>query len=77
MTQREIPKSIQQEASRLGFNSVSYAGRIDGVYFYSVGVLDRNGEFAPVGLPTFIALEHGKTSWVSGDEGLELSLRLD
>lgn len=77
MKQREIPKSVRQEASRLGFNSVSYAGEVDGVDYYAVGVIDRNGKFTPIGLPTFIALERGQMSWVSGDEGLELPLRFD
>ncbi len=77
MAQCEIPKKIQEEANRQGFNSISYAGQIDEVEYYSVGVLDSNGEYAPVGLPTFIALKSGRTSWVSGDDGLELSLRFD
>ncbi len=77
MTQREIPRPVQEAASQQGFNSVSYAGQVDGVDYYSVEVIDSNGDVTPVGLPTFIALKGGRTSWVSGDDGLELSLRFD
>ncbi len=68
---------VQREAEKLGFNSVTFAGSIDGADYYAVGVIDKNGDFEPVGLPTFIALKDGQTSWICGDEGLELCCKLE
>ena len=73
MGQQEIPKAVHDAARRQGFNYVEYAGQIDGANYYSVGVIDSNGDFVPIGLPTFIALKNGRVSWVSGEEGLGLS----
>lgn len=77
MSKHTIPTTVQKEAARNGFNSVEYAGRLDGFDYYSVGCVDDKGTPLPTGLPTFIQDNGGRLSIVSGLDGLDLSSRLD
>lgn len=72
MTMKEIPTIVRQQASKQGFNSISFAGEIDGSLAFSVGCVDSEGIPVPMGFPTFILLKDDKTTLVSGLDGLDL-----
>lgn len=71
-----IPDIIKEEAARNGFNSIEYAGRLDGSDYYAVGIVDENGGPVPTGLPTFIKDCDNKLSIISGLDGLDLCSQL-
>ena len=73
----KIPAIVLQEAYKEGFNSVGYAGMLDGVQMYSVGIIDSDGIAVPMGLPTFILFDGNATSMVSGREGFDLMFRIE
>ena len=77
MSKHNIPITVQKESARYGFNSVEYAGRLDGVDYYSVGCVDSEGVPVPTGLPTFIQDNGGQLSFISGLDGLDLCSRLN
>jgi len=70
-----IPAYVKNEAARNGFNSIDYAGRLDGSDYYAVGIVDKNGFPLPTGMPTFIKAADGKLSIISGLDGLDLCSR--
>ncbi len=76
MAQNNIPNHIRHKAQQEGFNSVTSEGRIDEADIYAVAVLDENGNPTPIGLPTFITDDGNNLSIVSGNDGLDLLLRL-
>lgn len=69
---KAIPDNIKEEAAQNGFNSIDYAGRLDGSDYYAVGIVDKNGFPLPTGLPTFIKDSDGTLSIISGLDGLDL-----
>lgn len=71
-----IPEIVKDTAEYNGFNSISFAGTIDGCQVFSVGVKDENGTPIPLGMPTFIILKDNTTSVIGGPKGLELLFRL-
>ena len=72
----DIPAIIKNKARELGFNSIELAKIIKGKSYYSIGVVDENGDALPTGLPTFLVLSDNQIEVVSGNEGLELCSRL-
>lgn len=72
----EIPKIIQDAASKEGFNSVGYEGEIDGSKVYSVGIIDEDGTPEPLGMPTYLLLKDNEVNMVSGKDGFDLMFRL-
>jgi len=75
MSTHAIPAEINDEAARQGFNSVEYAGCLDGSEYYSVACVSADGTPLPTGLPTFIKDDNGKLSVISGLDGLDLCSR--
>ena len=72
MSDHVIPDYINAEAAQNGFNSIEYAGRLDGSDYYSVGIVDQKGCPVPTGFPTFIKDSDGKLFIISGLDGLDL-----
>lgn len=75
MSAHNIPSAIRNEAARQGFNSVEYAGCLDGSEYYSVACISSDGTPLPTGLPTFIKDNNGELSVISGMDGLDLCSR--
>lgn len=75
MSTHAIPSEINDEAARQGFNSVEYAGCLDGSEYYSVACVSADGTPLPIGLPTFIKDDNGELSVISGLDGLDLCSR--
>lgn len=75
MSSYNIPSAIRNEAARQGFNSVEYAGCLDGSEYYSVACVSDDGTHLPTGLPTFIKDNNGELSVISGMDGLDLCSR--
>lgn len=73
---KNIPDIVKIAAQKEGFNSISYAGTLDGAEVFSVGVVDKNGTPVPMGMPNFILLKGNDTSLVCGQEGFDLMFRL-
>jgi len=76
-TMDRIPQIVKDFAENKGFNSISFAGEIDGYLAFGVGCVDKNGIPIPMGLPTFVLLKNNTPSLISGLEGLELLDRLN
>ena len=76
MSDNLIPNYITEIAAKNGFNSIEFAGRLDGSDYYSVGVVDKNGLPVPTGLPTFIQDKGRILSIISGMDGLDLCTKL-
>ena len=49
-----IPAFVKEEAARNGFNSIDYAGRLDGSDYYAVALLTRM-ILLLTGMPTFLS----------------------
>ena len=73
---KNIPDIILTAARKNGFNSVTFAGEVDGAKAYRVGVIDWNGNPIPLGMPTFLLLKDNEVTMVSGSEGLDLLCKL-
>lgn len=71
-----IPTIIKELAEDMGYNSVKYLGELDGSSVFGGGFIGKDGLPVPTGLPELILLKDGQTKVVSGEEGLQLSLRL-
>lgn len=76
MSPHIIPDYIKEKAAQNGFNSIKYAGRLDGSEYYAVGIVDEKGSPVPTGLPTFIKDCDKKLSIISGLDGLDLCSQL-
>lgn len=67
-----IPTIIKELAKKMGYNSVSYLGELDGSSVFGGGFIGKDGLPCPTGLPTLILLKDSKTKIVYGEEALEL-----
>ena len=72
----KVPRQVKEFATQHGFNSVLFAGTLDGASVYSVGVIGNDGTPVPTGMPTYILLKGGEPTIVSGKEGFDLLFRL-
>ena len=68
----DVPNHIKEIAYENGCNSVEFVKNINGIDYYSIGLLDDNGMFVPTGLPEFIVVNGDDIKIISGNEGLEL-----
>lgn len=68
----EIPKIIEEEASKCGFNHIEFIKEYDGAKLYGASLLDENGLPVPMGLPTLFLLKGGNVSIRDGEEALAL-----
>lgn len=72
----KTPKKVQELAAASGFNRAQYAGTLDGVNYFSLGIVDKNGDPLPSGLPAFVMEAGGRYSLVDGPAGLDVCNRL-
>ncbi len=71
-----IPEIIKVEAQKHGCNSIEFCGVLDGSEVFGVGVVDKDGNALPTGLPKFLLLKGTKVEFIFGEAALDLCSRL-
>lgn len=71
----EIPQEISDYAKCVGFNSIKHIKTIGDSEYYILGLVDKDGNVQPTGLPHVIEYKDGDISKVTGDAMWDL-LRL-
>ena len=69
----EVPKIVKEAAEEEGYNYVEFAGDYKDSKAYSVGIIDKDGMFVPIGMPRFLLLtSRNEVRYASDDESQEI-----